>query len=137
MNSLPSRLLRYALRANASFSAVSAALFLAASGSVAAFLNFIPQKQVLLLGLQLAVFAFWLFRLSARSNPPNWQVWLIIALDVLWVAGSFQILLVPPPGLTQGGKWAIGIVADIVSVFALLQFAGLRKLRKHAVAPTG
>ncbi|MFQ5695930.1 MAG: hypothetical protein ACE5HB_08070, partial [Terriglobia bacterium] len=60
--------------------------------------------------------------------PARWQVWLIIALDVLWVAGSFGLLASPPPEMTTGGKWAIGMVADVVGVFAILQFIGLRRM---------
>lgn len=126
----PSRLLRLALRSNAVFSAFSAIVFTAASGAIASFLGFLPTQQVFLLGVQLAVFAVWLTWLSTRAAVPRWQVWLIIALDVLWVAGSFQLVLASPPGLTVGGKWTVGMIADIVALLALLQFLGLRRLKR-------
>lgn len=126
----PSRLLRLALRSNAVFSALSAIVFTVASGAIASFLGFLPTQQVFLLGVQLAVFAVWLTWLSTRAAVPRWQVWLIIALDVLWVAGSFQLVLASPPGLTGGGKWAVGMIADIVALLALLQFLGLRRLKR-------
>ncbi|MCI0455890.1 MAG: hypothetical protein L0Z62_02780 [Gemmataceae bacterium] len=124
----PSHLLRLALRANALFSSLSALLFLAAASPIASFLGFLNPQQILILGLQLAGFALWLFWLSRRPVIPRWQVWVILALDVLWVAGSFQLLLAPPPSLTADGKWSIGIVADVVGLFALLQALGLRRL---------
>lgn len=37
------------------------------------------------------------------------------------------MILSSPPALTAAAKWAIGIVADIVAVFALLQYLGLRR----------
>ncbi len=126
----PSRLLRLALRSNAVFSALSAIVFTAASGAIASFLGFLPTQQVFLLGVQLAVFAVWLTWLSTRAAVPRWQVWLIIALDVLWVAGSFQLVLASPSGLTVGGKWVVGMIADIVALLALLQFLGLRRLKR-------
>ncbi len=126
----PSRLLRLALRSNAVFSALSAIVFTAASGAIASFLGFLPTQQVFLLGVQLAVFAVWLTWLSTRAAVPRWQVWLIIALDALWVAGSFQLLLAPPAELTVGGKWTVGMIADIVALLALLQFLGLRRLKR-------
>ena len=126
----PSRLLRLALRSNAVFSALSAIVFTAASGAIASFLGFLPTQQVFLLGVQLAVFAVWLAWLSTRAAVPRWQVWLIIALDVLWVAGSFQLVLASPSGLTVGGKWVVGMIADIVALLALLQFLGLRRLKR-------
>ena len=126
----PSRLLRLALRSNAVFSALSAIVFTAASGAIASFLGFLPTQQVFLLGVQLAVFAVWLAWLSTRAAVLRWQVWLIIALDVLWVAGSFQLVLASPSGLTVGGKWVVGMIADIVALLALLQFLGLRRLKR-------
>lgn len=131
----PSRLLRLALRSNAVFSALSAIVFTVASGAIASFLGFLPTQQVFLLGVQLAVFAVWLAWLSTRAAVPRWQIWLIIALDVLWVAGSFPLLLAPPAELTVGGKWAIALVADVVGLFAILQFVGLRKLARTMHAP--
>lgn len=131
----PSRLLRLALRSNAVFSALSAIVFTVASGAIASFLGFLPTQQVFLLGVQLAVFAVWLTWLSTRAAVPRWQVWLIIALDVLWVAGSFQLVLASPSGLTVGGKWAIALVADVVGLFAILQFVGLRQLTRTRHAP--
>lgn len=129
-----SRWLRLALRANAAFSTLSAAVFLAAAAPIAAFLGILSVPQVLVLGVQLALFAAWLFWLSQRPAIPPWQVRLIIALDVLWVVGSFQTILAPPPQLTGGGKWAIGMVADLVALFALLQFMGLRRIRRSQLA---
>jgi len=103
----PSRLLRLALRSNAVFSALSAIVFTAASGAIASFLGFLPTQQVFLLGVQLAVFAVWLAWLYTRAAVPRWQVWLIIALDVLWVAGSFQLVLASPSGLTVGDRKSV------------------------------
>lgn len=84
------RLLRRALQANAAFSTWSALMFVFAAGSLASFLGILSSGQVTALGLQLAVFAAWLWWLSTRAAIPRWQVWLAIALDLLWVAGSVQ-----------------------------------------------
>ncbi len=95
-------LLRLALGGNAAFSTLSAVIFLVASQPIASFLGLLPGKQVIILGIQLGVFAAWLAWLSTRPAIPRWQVWLIIALDALWVAGSFQLLLAPPAAATSG-----------------------------------
>jgi hypothetical protein len=124
------RLLRRALQANAAFSTWSALMFVFAAGSLASFLGILSSGQVTGLGVQLAVFALWLWWLSTRAVIPRWQVWLAIALDILWVAGSVQLILSSPPALTPAAKWAVGIVADIVAVFALLQYLGLRRAAK-------
>jgi hypothetical protein len=123
-----------ALRGNAAFSTLSAVVFLVAADAIAGFLKILPAQQVMVVGVQLALFAVWLWWLSRRPVVPRWQVWLIIALDVLWVGGSFQIVLASPPTLTVGGKWAIGMVADVVALFAVLQFLGLRRLQRARLA---
>lgn len=129
-----SQLLRWAFRGNAIFSTLSAVVFMAAAEPIASLAKNLPPKQVFFLGPQLAVFAAWMLWLSWRAVIPRWQVWLIIALDILWVVGSFGVLLAPPPALMPGGKLAIGLVADVVALFALLQFLGLRRLRRGGVA---
>ena len=125
-----SQLLRRALRGNAVFSATSALILFAFGGSVAGFLGAANATEMLALGAQLAVFAAWLAWLSSRNIISRWQAALVILLDLVWVAGSAATLLSPPPALTTGGKWAIAFVADVVGLFAILQFVGLRRITR-------
>lgn len=124
------RLLRWSLRGNAVFSALSAVTLLSLAGPLASFLGFLSAREVFILGVQLGVFAAWLFWQASRPQLSRWQAGLVIALDVLWVIGSAQILLAGPPEVTLGGKWAVGMVADVVGIFAILQFIGLRRLAR-------
>lgn len=125
-----SRLLRWALRANAGFSTLSAVVLIGFSESAAAFLGAAEPEQMITLGIQLAVFAAWLVWLASRAAIPRWQVAVVIVLDAVWVASSAAMLLSPPPPLTVGGKWAIALVAEVVGLFGVLQFVGLRRLRR-------
>ena len=51
----------------------------------------------------------------------------IIALDLLWVIGSVAALLLRDSlDLTVGGAWSMAVGADIVALFAMLQYVGLR-----------
>ncbi len=123
-----SRLLRSALRGNAAFSGLTALALLAAGPSMASYLGAFPPGQLLSLGVQLALFAAWLLWLASRPLVPRWQVWLVIALDALWVVGSLMLLVSPPASLTTGGWWAVAIVMDVIGLFAALQFLGLRRV---------
>ncbi len=125
-----SQLLRIALRANGAFTALSAVCFLTASGSISAFLGILSAGQVLFQAAQLGLFAVWLFWLAARPVIPRWQIVTIILLDVVWVVGSFIILVNASPELTVAGKWSIGVVALIVTLFAALQAAGFMRYRR-------
>jgi hypothetical protein len=50
-----------------------------------------------------------------------------VAANVAWVAASVIILLTGALPLTTAGSWAVLIVADIVLVFAIAQYVGLRR----------
>ena len=129
-----SGLLRGALRANAAFSGLSAIVLVGSSGAAASFLGAAEPVEMLSLGVQLGVFAVFLAWLSRRPAIPRWPVIVVIALDLLWVVSSAALLLSPPDPLTVGGRWAIGLVAGAVLVFADLQFFGLRRLRGPLVS---
>lgn len=123
------RSLRHALRANAVFSLTTGLLALLASSAVASWMGAFQTLEILILGGQLLLFAAWLFWLSRRGSIPQWQVILVLVLDVGWVVGSALLILSAPASLTVAGKWAIIGVADLVGLFALFQLIGLVRLR--------
>ena len=53
--------------------------------------------------------------------------WEVIALDVLWVLGSVLLIFTDLVPLSIGGKWTVALIADIVALFAILQYVGLRR----------
>jgi hypothetical protein len=129
------RWLRMALRGNAMFSGFSGLLFLVAGQPVADVLGFDMPWPIRIVGIGLVVFALWLLVAARRPIVDRREVWTAIWLDVAWVAGSALLLITNPLPLTTQGQWAVGIVADIVGCFALLQWYGLRGQRKLQVAP--
>ncbi|ALA56880.1 hypothetical protein [Nitrospira moscoviensis] len=129
----PASLLRHSLRANAWFSGLSGLLFLLAAHPVATFLGLDAPWMVRALGPGLLVYALWLGFISRRSTPDCREVWSAIALDGVWVIGSALLLLGELLPLSTSGLWAIGIVADIVACFAVLQIYALFTF-KSAVA---
>lgn len=121
----PARLLRAALRGNALFSGLSGILFLAAAQPIASFLGMEMPWVIRALGAGLLIYAIWLLECARRSVLDRREAWAAIALDSAWVVGSALLLIADPLSLTLSGKWAVGIVADLVATFALLQFYGL------------
>ena len=55
------------------------------------------------------------------------SAWIFVVLDVGWVMGSAAVIFAGV--LTTTGNWIVGIVADIVLLFAVAQILGIRKLR--------
>ncbi|MEM7112055.1 MAG: hypothetical protein AAF614_06455 [Chloroflexota bacterium] len=122
-----STLLRRALQGNGAFSTLIGLVTLLGANAVAAFTGIQPAVVFIVLGLSLLLFAaglFWMTRETA-VNPTLARI--VIGLDVLWVAGSIILLLSNALPLTVAGKWAIGLVADMVALFAILQYIGLRR----------
>ena len=128
MNHDPTRLLRTAFRANALFSAVSAVVLLVGDGLIAALLGAYDSLGLIhLVGVGLAGFAGFLLWLASRDVIDRGLAWGVILADLGWVAASWLAI---GAGLTEGqGTWVVAIVADIVALFALVQFFALRRAR--------
>ena len=125
-----SQLLRLALRGNAAFSTLSGMTFLAASGSIAAFLGDIPSREIASVGASLLAFAAFLVWLSLRAPIPHGLVLGVIAGDLAWVVGTVLVLFAG--GFTSSGAIAAIAVANAVLAFAVLQWVGLRRTRALA-----
>lgn len=50
-------------------------------------------------------------------------------MDAVWVEGSYGLILVVP--FSVGGKWLVALLAELVLAFAILQWLGIRKIRKR------
>ena len=61
------------------------------------------------------------------------DAWIAVILDVAWVIGSYPLLFVVP--FSTSGKWIVGIVAEVVMLFALVQWLGIRRIRKGNMVP--
>jgi hypothetical protein len=69
------------------------------------------------------------YKIATTAVLNSKLVWLIIVLDVSWVITSAVLLLTDLVPLTTTGQWIIGLLAEIVAVFAVLEYVGLRKTR--------
>jgi hypothetical protein len=85
---------------------------------------------ILVLGNILVAYALVVFSQS-RAQPLNLSfARFAILADVLWVLGSTALVFTDMVAFTTAGKWAIAIIADIVLIFAIVQYVGLRKITK-------
>jgi hypothetical protein len=127
------QLLRMALVANASFSTISGLVLVLARQRVVRLLGLPETINLAPLGVSLLVFAAILV-LFARKKPIKLlNAWIAVFLDAAWVIGSYPLLFIVP--FSTGGKWVVGIVAEVVMLFALLQWLGIRRIRKGSIAP--
>jgi hypothetical protein len=121
-------LLRRALQGNAIFSAITGAIMIFEAGPLATWLGLNLAVVLVAAGVILILYALGLFQLARGKSVVRRLVAAAIFLDLAWVAGSAIILLTGVLSLTVAGKWTVGLVADVVAVFAILQFLGLREL---------
>ena len=123
------QLLRRALLANASFSTISGLVLVFAQRWVVRLLGLPETINLITLGISLLVFAAILV-LFARKNPIKLSdAWIAVILDAAWVIASYPLLFVVP--FSTSGKWVVGVVAEVVTAFALMQWLGIRRIRKR------
>lgn len=84
--------------------------------------------NLLILGVGLIVFAVTLV-INARKQPvKKSDAWVAVLMDLAWVAGSYVLIFLVP--FSPKGKWVVGIVAELVLLFAVLQYVGIRRIQK-------
>src|SRR6266481_9316894 len=127
------QLLRMALMGNALFSTISGMALILAGQRVVRLLGLPKAVNLLTMGIGLLAFAVTLV-IFARKNPIKVSdTWIAILLDLAWVIGSYPLLFVVPFSTT--GKWIVGIVAEVVLLLALMQWLGIRRIRKGNMVP--
>ncbi len=123
-----SNLLRYALWGNTLFSGVSGLVTLVAGEQLGTLMGIEETAVFTILGIGLITFALTIAWFASRPTIDKRFARIVIILDVIWVIDSLAILLVGWPPLTTTGKWIVAIIADIVAVFAIVQYIGWRRL---------
>ena len=122
-------LLRYALVGNATFSSITGLFIIVAHDWIAHLLGAGGSAVMIGLGVGLLVFAATLLINARRPELKLTDAWAVVLMDLVWVAGSYVILLVAP--FTAEGRWVIAAVADLVLVFAVLQWMGIHRIQSH------
>jgi hypothetical protein len=123
----PDQLLHRVLQANMVFSGLTGLLLVVDAAPLSQWLGVPATWLLVVLGIGLLGFAGLLY-LTARQRPLDLrQANLIFWLDVAWVVGSALLLATGWAPLTSAGWWAVLVVADVVALFAILEFVGIRR----------
>jgi hypothetical protein len=121
-------LLKKALTGNAVFSVVSGLAILFANRWLVKFLGLPDKVSLAILGVSLIVYAAILWLNARRPTPKITDAWIAVIMDAVWVMGSYVLIFVVP--FSVGGKWVVALVAELVLAFAIVQWLGIRKIRK-------
>ena len=65
--------------------------------------------------------------------PQRGEAAIAVALNIAWVVASLAVIAAG--WLSAAGNWAVGLVADVVLIFAILQAVGLRMGSEAASRP--
>lgn len=117
--------LRNVLIANIAFSTTFGVVFTFLSGAIATFAGVAWESYFQLLGIGLFGFAGFVFYTMRTLNPR--LIWIVFALDIIWVISSYALLLLGLLPITDAAKWAFAFIADAVLVFGILEYIGLRR----------
>ena len=118
--------LRYALLADAVASGATGLMMIAGAGLLEGLLG-LPVALMREAGLVLVPYVAFVALVGTRETISRPAVQAIIALNVLWVAGSVGLLMSGCVAPTVLGYAFVIAQAIVVGVFAELQFIGLRR----------
>jgi hypothetical protein len=122
-----SLLLRRTLQANGIFSSLGGVMLIAGTVPITAFLGLQTPIILIVAGIVTLLYAVSLFLTAARPSINRRTGMTYALLDSAWVVASVLILFTGWLPLTTEGKWAVGLVALLVAIFAELQFLGSRR----------
>jgi hypothetical protein len=120
--------LKKALTGNALFSVVSGVAILFANRWLVKFLGLPEKVSLAILGGSLIGYAALLWFNAHRPKIKITDAWVAVTMDVIWVVGSYALIFAVP--FSVGGKWVVALVAELVLAFAVLQWLGIRRIRK-------
>ena len=123
------KLLRNALKANAAFSILSAAVAFAFSQNSQAVME-MAAGNGLLFGIQLLVFAIFVLYNAMRRGISRIMINVIIVLDILYVLGVLLRLFAESASV--GGLTLMCTSAGLVGLFAFMQYRGLKNALSHS-----
>lgn len=122
------RWLRNSLLGNAAFSTVSGLTFALAAGSVASLIGLDQSIPVRVVGVGLLGFAAIVGFVATRPEIDSRAAISIVVGDLSWVVGTVPLVMMDV--LSADGIVAAIAIADIVLVFAGLQYYGVRRIRR-------
>ena len=123
--------LRRAVQIDGAFSATSGAISLLGATPLASLMGLPNPLALTILGGGLIVYGLFLMVQAARAESPRRLAILVMALNILWVIGSMELLYFDWVPLTTAGTWIVIAIADIVGLLAVLQFYALQKEQAH------
>jgi len=124
-------LLRRALKGNALFSGLSGVGILIANVELSRLLGWPSCIPLVIVAVALLGFAILLTINASRQSLSLADAWTAVWMDLAWVVGSYVLLFIAP--FSKPGRWIVAIVAEVVLLFAIVQWLGIRKIGRAEI----
>jgi hypothetical protein len=115
------------LKVDGLFAAISGIVLVLGASAISSSFDLEYQVALVAVGIMLLGYGAALLFLSRQGSDNRIIAQAAIVLNMSWVALSYLGLLFGWFAVNSTGKWAIALVAEIVLVFAVLEFIGLRR----------
>jgi hypothetical protein len=115
------------LLANGVFCFTSGLIFALTASPLAGFLN-TTQPVMTILGIAIMLYGVLVGFNATRPAISRGFTFFTVIGDSVWVLASILLLTLPIFHFTPDAKWAIGLTAICVDIFATLQFLEWRKM---------
>lgn len=122
-------LLRWTFQVNGVTCTLMGILLAAGSAPIAERIGLDQRWAIAGIGLGLIGFAGLLFRNASGERYRHVEALAIMIGDFAWVIASGIVILLGI--LNTTGNWAAALVADVVLVFAILEWIGIRRMTKN------
>lgn len=124
-----SSLLKKTLLANALFSDLCGVIMLLGATTIAPLIGLNSPMILAFIGIDLMVYGVWLFFTARRAEPNLTLAKIAVAADVAWVIGAAIVIWLGV--LNTTGNLILAGVTDVVLLFAILQWVGIRRLQSQ------
>jgi hypothetical protein len=131
MDSARQKPLRAALVGNSAFSGLFGLALLLFPDEFLSFAGLSSTFRPTILAVSLLVYAAWLLSNALRREVKIGDARIAVVLDVAWVGLTIPFALFFP--LTNEGRGLVVAVGGVVSLFAWLQWRGIRIIRRNAM----
>ena len=111
------------------FSVISGVVILATNRALVEFLGLPSNASLTAMGIGLLGYAGWLQWNARREKIKIVDAWIAVILDMVWVMGSYALLFAVK--FSSSGKWAVALVAELVFLFGVMQWMGLRRIGRN------
>lgn len=124
-----SSLLKKTLLANALFSDLCGVIMILGATTIAPLIGLNSPMILAFIGIDLMVYGVWLFFTARRAEPNLTLAKIAVAADVAWVIGAAIVIWLGV--LNTTGNLILAGVTDVVLLFAILQWVGIRRLQSQ------